>query len=159
MLYLKIIVGERKKVGVMDFLKEQIDRILPHEKNALMLDRAYDVEPGYKAKTQTFIDPIWFIFEGHFPGKPMLPGVYITEMMAQAAGVMLLTLPENEGLYPVLFQIKQMTYLQPVLPGKVLDIQVECVQDGSQGFYECKAKAYVGGQRVAAGTLTLCLRT
>ena len=142
----------------MYFSKEQIENILPHRGSALMLDQALEVAPGKFVKTQTLIDSELPIFEGHFPGKPMLPGIYITEIMAQAAGVMLLTLPGNESMYPILFQVKQMTYLQPVFPGMMLDIQVECVQDGSQGFYECKAKAYVGEQRAAAGTLTLCLR-
>ncbi len=123
-----------------------------------MVDRVLAVEPGRFAKTQTFVDPQWSIFLGHFPGRPLLPGIYITEIMAQAADIMLLTLPGNKGLYPILFQVKQMTYLHPVLPGTTLDVQVECVQDGGQGLYECKAKAYVDEKRVAAGTLTLCLR-
>ena len=142
----------------MDFSKEQVENILPHRKSALMIDRAFAVEPLRFAKTQTFIDPKWLIFEGHFPDKPVLPGIYITEIMAQAADVMLLAWPENAKLYPMLFQVKQMSYLQPVKPGSTLEIHVECVQDAGQGLYECKAKAYVDEKRVAAGTLTLCLR-
>lgn len=150
--------GRKEENDFMDFLKEQIEKILPHRKSALMIDQAFAVEPGHFAKTQTFIDPGWPVFEGHFPDKPMLPGIYITEIMAQAADVMLLTMPDNEALYPILFQVKQMTYLQPVLPGTTLEVHAECVQDAGQGMYECKVKAYVGEKRVASGTLTLCLR-
>ena len=150
--------GRKEESGVMDFMKEQIEKILPHRKSALMIDQAFAVEPGHFAKTQTFIAPDWPVFEGHFPDKPMLPGIFITEIMAQAADVMLLTLPGNEALYPILLQVKQMTYLQPVLPGTTLVVHAECVQDAGQGMYECKAKAYVGEKRVASGTLTLCLR-
>ena len=143
---------------MMDFSKEQIEKILPHKGSAQMIDRAFAVEPLHFAKTQTYIDPKWPVFAGHFPDRPMLPGVFVTEIMAQAADVMLLTGPGNEHMYPILFQVKQMSYMHPVLPGMTVDVEVECVQDAGQGMYECKAKAYADEKRVAAGTVVLCLR-
>ena len=142
----------------MEYTKEQIMRLLPHQKSALLVDQAFAVEPGTFAKTQIYIDPAWQIFEGHFPGRPVFPGVGITEAMAQAAGVMLLSVPGNENLYPILFQMKQVTLMQPVYPGDTLTVEVTLAQSAPGQMYECKAKAYVEEKRVAVGTLTLCLK-
>ena len=93
-------------------------------------------------------------FQGHFPGRAIMPGVLIAEAMAQVGGILaLLSLPEHLG-NPSLFLlgIDKMRFRQPVVPGDQLRIEVESVRGGKK-FWKMKAQAFVDQTLVAEGEL------
>lgn len=131
--------------------------ILPHRPPMLLVDEVSDLIPGQNASAQVYISPKWELFAGHFPDYPVLPGIYITEAMAQAAGVMLLTMPGSEGCLPLLFEVGRMRFLHPVLPGDTLCTQIR-LSESSDTMYTCQASSCVEGRCVARGRLTLSLK-
>ena len=76
--------------------------ILPHRPPMLLIDSAQRLVPGSECVASLYIDPAWHIFQGHFPGQPVLPGVYAVESMAQAADLLLLSQPRWAGKAPLL---------------------------------------------------------
>ena len=70
--------------------QEAIKKIIPHRPPMLLVDSVEEMELGKNIVTRFHVDPNWEIFKGHFPGAPVLPGVYTVECMAQAADVLLL---------------------------------------------------------------------
>jgi len=137
--------------------KELLD-ILPHRYPFLLIDRVLEVEPGVRAvglKNVTFNEPF---FVGHFPGHPIMPGVLIIEMMAQAGGVMLLTLPEHRGKLAYLAGVEKARFRKPVLPGDTLVAEVTMLKArGHIGFVEAKVK--VGEDVVCSAELMFALQT
>ena len=63
--------------------------MIPHRAPFLWIDRVEELEPGVRCVAVKFVDPADPIFSGHFPAKPILPGVFLIEAVAQTAGVML----------------------------------------------------------------------
>ena len=74
----------------MKLSKEEIKAIIPHRDPMLLVDTVEEMEAGDHIVTTFFVDPAREIFKGHFPGEPVLPGVYSVECMAQTADILLL---------------------------------------------------------------------
>lgn len=136
----------------------EIKSILPQRDPILLVDQAEISADGTAVETSVYVDPNWDIFRGHFPGEPILPGIYITEAMAQAAAVMLLSHPEHHGKLPLLFQIGQMRFLRTVTPASTMQISASVSADVGNGMYDCKVRAVVNDQKVASGIVTLALK-
>jgi 3-hydroxyacyl-[acyl-carrier-protein] dehydratase len=133
---------------------DQIQRILPHRYPFLLVDRIIGLELGKQIvgiKNVTINEPF---FQGHFPGRPIMPGVLIAEAMAQVGGILaLLSIPENQGNSSLfLLGIDKMRFRQPVVPGDQLRIVVESVRGGKK-FWKMKAQAFVDQTLVAEGEL------
>ena len=77
--------------------KEQIMEIIPHRDPFLLIDEIEELEPGKRVVAYKNMTPDEFWFKGHFPDYPVVPGVLMVEMMAQAGCAAMLTLPENKG--------------------------------------------------------------
>ena len=71
----------------MKLSKEEIKAIIPHRDPMLLVDTVEEMEAGDHIVTTFFVDPAREIFKGHFPGEPVLPGVYSVECMAQTADI------------------------------------------------------------------------
>ncbi len=69
--------------------RNEIETLIPHRPPFLWIDRVEELEPGVRCVAVKFVDPAIPIFAGHFPAKPILPGVLLIEAVAQTAGVML----------------------------------------------------------------------
>src|ERR1700727_4063655 len=69
--------------------RSEIEMLIPHRPPFLWIDRVEELEPGVRCVAVKFVDPADPIFTGHFPAKPILPGVFLIEAVAQTAGVML----------------------------------------------------------------------
>ena len=103
----------------------EIERILPHRYPLLLLDRVVEMDGTRRAvgiKNVTVNEPF---FQGHFPGRPIMPGVLQIEAMAQLAGVLLLKNMENVGRIPVMLSLDKVKLRRPVIPGDQLRLEVE----------------------------------
>ncbi len=133
---------------------EEIKRILPHRYPFLLVDRITSLEKGKSVvglKNVSINEPF---FQGHFPGRAIMPGVLIAEAMAQVGGVLaLMSTPEHLGNSALfLLGIDKMRFRQPVVPGDQLRIVVESVRGGKK-FWKMKAQAFVDQTLVAEGEI------
>jgi 3-hydroxyacyl-[acyl-carrier-protein] dehydratase len=132
-----------------------IFKILPHRYPFLLIDRVVELERKKRIvaiKNVTFNEPF---FQGHFPDKPIMPGVLIVEAIAQAGGALLLTeVPNRDELLMVFTGIERARFRRPVVPGDQLRIVVE-VLAWRMTAARLEGKAYVG-DKVAAEAVVTC---
>src|SRR4051794_30929474 len=132
-----------------------IFKILPHRYPFLLIDRVVELERKKRIvalKNVTFNEPF---FQGHFPEKPIMPGVLIVEAIAQAGGALLLTeVPNRDELLMVFTGIERARFRRPVVPGDQLRIEVE-VLAWRMTAARLEGKAYVG-DKVAAEAVVTC---
>lgn len=136
---------------------EQIQKLLPHRYPMLLVDRMVKLDPGKSAEGIKNVTLNEWFFAGHFPGRPIMPGVLIIEALAQAAGVLVVhTLTQgNEAdkqhkgtVY--FMSIDKVRFRKPVVPGDTLRLCVEVLQ--SRGVvWKFLGKAYVGETLVSEG--------
>jgi 3-hydroxyacyl-[acyl-carrier-protein] dehydratase len=133
---------------------EEIQRLLPHRYPFLLVDRVTSLELGKRIEGLKNVSINEPFFQGHFPGRPIMPGVLIAEAMAQVGGILaLLSIPENQGNSSLfLLGMDKMRFRQPVVPGDQLRIIVESVRGGKK-FWKMKAQAFVDQTLVAEGEL------
>lgn len=128
---------------------EEIMRLIPHRYPLLLVDRVVALEPGKSIvaiKNVTFNEPH---FTGHFPSKPIMPGVLIIEAMAQASAIMVAKTFGDESDKLVYFMtIDEAKFRKPVVPGDSLYLHVEVVQN-RRNVWKCKGEARVNDQKVA----------
>ena len=131
---------------------KDIFRILPHRAPFLLIDRVIDFSSELKCtavKNVTYNEPF---FEGHFPDHPVMPGVLQLEAMAQAASVLVLRLPDNEGKIGYFMSADHVKFRRPVLPGDTLFIEAEIVKmKRSVGVAVCQC--LVNGEVVSCAEL------
>ena len=106
----------------------QIMEIIPHRQPFLLLDTIEELEPGKHAKARKCVSYNEPYFAGHFPQEPVMPGVLIVEAMAQAGAVAMLSLPEMKGKTAYFAGIQSAKFKQKVIPGDVLELDVEIVK-------------------------------
>ncbi|KAJ1432283.1 HotDog domain-containing protein [Ochromonadaceae sp. CCMP2298] len=129
---------------------EQIAKILPHRYPFLLVDRVVEFEAGKRAVGIKCISSNEPQFTGHFPDKPIMPGVLMIEAMAQLGGIICLSPPMND---PTLGQrlffftgVNGVRWKRPVVPGDQLIMEMNLVGfDERLGFATMTGKAYVGG--------------
>jgi 3-hydroxyacyl-[acyl-carrier-protein] dehydratase len=136
---------------------EDIHRLLPHRYPFSLVDRIIEYTPGERAvgiKNVTFNEPH---FQGHFPGRPIMPGVLIVEAMAQVGGVVLTQLPDIPvGLF-MFAGIDKVRFRRPVVPGDQLVMTVELLNIKRRRFGWMQGRAEVDGQLAAEGELMFSL--
>ena len=136
---------------------EQIQGLLPHRYPFVLVDRVLEHEPGKRAvaiKNVTFNEPH---FQGHFPGRPLMPGVVIVEAMAQVGGLIVSQMPDlPKGLF-VFAGIDGVRFRRPVVPGDQLLITCDLLSLKRKRFGKVQAEATVDGQLVCSGELLFSL--
>ena len=137
---------------------KEIMKILPHTYPFLLVDRIVEMELGKRIvgiKNVTYNEPF---FPGHFPHRPIMPGVLIVEAMAQTAGVLALkSVPEESQKKPVYFLgIDNVRFRKPVIPGDQLRLELELTRH-RQAIWGFKGKAFVDGKLVAEADLLAML--
>ncbi len=103
---------------------EEIMQILPHRYPFLLVDRIIYLEKGKKAVGIKNVTVNEYFFQGHFPGKPVMPGVLIVEAMAQVGGVLMLACEEHKGKLAYFMAANNIKFRKTVLPGDQLVIEV-----------------------------------
>ncbi len=127
----------------------EIQQILPHRYPFLLVDRILEIEPGKRIVGLKNVTVNEEFFMGHFPGKPVMPGVLIIEAMAQVGGILLLREVEDRDKKLVYFMgIDEARFRRPVVPGDQLRFEVDVLKRKAT---TCKlqGKAFVEGQLVA----------
>ena len=136
--------------------KEQIESIIPQRDPFLMIDEVEEYNPGEYCIGYKNVTGEEYFFKGHFPGNPIMPGVLITESLAQAGAVAILSLEENKGKNALFAGIGKMKFKKMVVPGNKLKLEVRIIKrKGPIGLGE--AIATVDGKIAAKGELTFAL--
>ncbi|WP_068777430.1 3-hydroxyacyl-ACP dehydratase FabZ [Paenibacillus sp. FJAT-26967] len=135
---------------------KQIQEIIPHRYPFLLVDRILEVEDGVRAvglKNVTVNEPF---FQGHFPGYPVMPGVLITEALAQVGAFAILNVEANHGKIGLLAGIDNFRFRRQVVPGDTLTLEVNITRlKGSIGKGQATAK--VGDELVAEGEIMFAI--
>lgn len=134
----------------------QIQAIIPHRYPFLLVDRILEVEPMKRAVGIKNVTANEQFFQGHFPDKPIMPGVLLLEAMAQVGGVALLIAEEYRGKLAVFAGIDRVKFRRPVVPGDQVKMIGEVTKiRGNMG--KIWAEAYVDGDLVAEGEFLFAL--
>lgn len=136
---------------------EEIQKLLPHRYPFLLVDRIIEYEPEKRAvgiKNVSINEPH---FQGHFPGRPIMPGVLIVEAMAQVGGVVLTQLPGMVGSLFLFAGIDHVRFRRPVVPGDRLIMTVELLCLKRRRFAKMQARAEVDSQLACEGELMFSL--
>ena len=108
--------------------KEQIESIIPQRDPFLMIDEVEEYQPGEYCIGYKNVTGDEYFFKGHFPGNPIMPGVLITESLAQAGAVAILSLEENKGKNALFAGIDKMKFKKMVVPGDKLKLEVRIIK-------------------------------
>ena len=126
--------------------QEQIKEIIPHRDPFLLIYEIVEMEPGKIIVAKKYIKAEDFWFKGHFPEKPVVPGVLLIEMLAQAGAVSMLSLDEHKGKIGFLGGVDKAKFRRMVVPGDVVTLEVEIIKvKGPVGVG--KAVAHVDGEK------------
>ncbi|RYE10283.1 MAG: 3-hydroxyacyl-ACP dehydratase FabZ [Hyphomicrobiales bacterium] len=140
-------MGESKELTSIDI--DRILTLLPHRYPFLMIDKIINVDSDDAAvgiKNVSFNEPI---FQGHFPGNPVFPGVLIIEGMAQTAGAIAIAADQTSGRHVVyMVTVDKCKFRKPARPGDVIEYHIRKIRRRSaMGWYE--ARAMVGTTLIA----------
>lgn len=136
--------------------RAEIEAILPHREPFLLIDEVVELEPGARVVARKRVRAEEWYLSGHFPGRPIMPGVLIVEAMAQAGAVAVLCEEENRGRLALFAGIDNVRFKRIVEPGD--ELQLTCDLEKVRGpVGRGKATAKVGGELAARGTLTFAV--
>jgi len=135
--------------------RSEIERMIPHRAPFLLLDRVEELVPGTRCVAVMSIDPEDPIFAGHFPGRPILPGVLMIEAVGQAAAVMMAAATAQGAIgNALLAAVNRFKFFTPVTPGQNVRVQTtKLTAAGSMSYIE--GIVFADGVMVASGELSV----
>ena len=137
-------IAEYDEKAIMD--ADKIMKILPHRHPFLFIDKILKITENSIVGLK-YVSPDEPYFKGHFPGRPVMPGVLQIEAMAQVGGVLVLsTFPDPENYLTFFGRIENAKFKRPVEPGDTLIFELELISPIRRGISHMKAKAYVNGE-------------
>jgi 3-hydroxyacyl-[acyl-carrier-protein] dehydratase len=136
--------------------KAEIEEILPHRDPFLLLDEVVELAPGERVVARKRVREDEWYLSGHFPGRPIMPGVLIVEAMAQTGAVAVLADEANRGKLALFAGIDDVRFKRIVEPGD--ELELICELERVRGpIGRGKATATVDGELAARGTLTFAV--
>ena len=138
------------------FGRDVIETIIPHRDPFLFLDEVLELEPGIRVVARKRVRGDEWFFPGHFPGRPIMPGVLMVEALAQTAAVAVMTLDEYRGKLGLFAGIDDCRFRRMVLPGDTLVLKVE-VEKLRGMFGRVRAVASVDGEVAVEATLSIII--
>ena len=111
--------------------KKEIERLLPHREPMLLIDRIIDIVPSKSATGIVNVKKTSFFVQGHFPGQPVMPGIFIVEAFGQAAAVLTahsVDPKETENKLVYLMSVDKARFRSPVIPDCELHLEIEAVR-------------------------------
>lgn len=136
--------------------QQDIKAIIPHREPFLLLDEIRELVVLKRAVGIKHVRPDEAFFEGHFPDKPVMPGVLIIESLAQVGAVILLAHPDYQGKIAYFTGIRNAKFRKSVHPGDTLELACELTRlRGAFGIG--KAEAYVDGQLVCEAEISFAV--
>ena len=136
--------------------RAEIEAILPHREPFLLIDEVVELELGVRAVARKTVRVDEWYLAGHFPGRPIMPGVLIVEAMAQTGAVAVLSEEENRGRLALFAGIDDVRFKRLVQPGD--ELELTCVLERIRGpIGKGRATAHVAGELAARGTLTFAV--
>ncbi|MGC8804649.1 MAG: 3-hydroxyacyl-ACP dehydratase FabZ, partial [Candidatus Ratteibacteria bacterium] len=153
-VYVSSSTGIEKRKPVLEI--DDIEKIIPHRFPFLLVDRIIELEEDRRIIGIKNVSMNEWFFQGHFPGRPVMPGVLIVEAIAQAAGVLMLSKKENQGKLAFFTSIEQAKFRRAVRPGDQLVMKVEVSKLKSR-FGQVQGKAYVDDKVVCEAILMFAL--
>ena len=144
---------DTQPVTAADIDRTRIMQMIPHRDPFLMIDQVVDVRSGHSAIGIKHVKSEEYYFKGHFPQRPVMPGVLIIEAMAQTAAVLVVhTLgKEFEGKLVYFMSIDSARFRKPVVPGDVMTVPVTCQRNRGM-VWKFDGQAKVGDNLVAEAT-------
>jgi 3-hydroxyacyl-[acyl-carrier-protein] dehydratase len=131
----------------------EIQKFLPHRYPFLLIDRVIEMERYKRIVTIKNVTINESFFQGHFPGKPIMPGVLILESMAQSGGLLLLQeIPDRDQKLLYLASMNDVKFRRPVVPGDQLRVEVNILA-WKGDLCKIQAKAFVGENLATEATL------
>ena len=142
-----------------EMTREQIMEIIPQRDPILLVDKVIAHQPRESITTSFFVSPQLEIFEGHFPGDPVLPGVYTVECMAQTASIMLLSQQRYAGKVPLFLGINNVRFSAKIMPGSTIEITARIQSERPEkAIAACTCEVLLDGAVAATGEVTLAIR-
>jgi 3-hydroxyacyl-[acyl-carrier-protein] dehydratase len=135
------------------FGRDAIEAILPHRDPFLFLDEVLELEPGVRVVARRRVRGDEWFFPGHFPGRPIMPGVIMVEALAQAGAVAVLAEEANRGKLALFAGIDDVRFKRIVEPGDELTLSCE-IESVRGPIGRGRAIARVGDELAVRGTLT-----
>ena len=143
----------RREENRLCWTSKRFRRILPHRYPFLLVDRVLELEPDRRVVGLKNVSANEPFFAGHFPGRPVMPGVLIVEALAQTAGVLM---GEASGLIPMFMAIDKARFRRPVTPGDQLRLEVEVLRK-RRSVCRVAGRAFVGEDLVAEAEMMAAL--
>ncbi len=134
----------------------EIMKFLPHRYPLMLIDRITELEPMVLARGYKNVSMNEPVFEGHFPGNPVLPGVYMIEALAQLGGMTVMQPGDSSRKVPYLAAVDKVKFRRPVVPGDRLDMEARVLKvKRNIGWVTCEAS--VDGKLVVSADLTFSI--
>ena len=135
------------------FGRDVIETIIPHRDPFLFLDEVLELEPGVRVVARKAVTGEEWFFSGHFPGRPIMPGVIMVEALAQAGAIAALSVEENRGKLALFAGIDDVRFKRIVEPGDELTLTCE-IESVRGPIGRGRVTATVVGELAVRGTLT-----